>query len=335
MPSGMTVLQAPLDSLGVVAARHIMDATFGPQSSLYIGPTTPCLALAGGRTMTPVNEALTPIYDERLRGARITHLDEYVFPSRIFPERNAAVSMGEQLRREVLGPALGKSKGGWPNVHLIDPYGKPREEAEKHSKFVRESGGMTTVILGLGGAPDLGNYFGPREVLKRFFSDYTGDSSSPLLQRTMALFLFSVHLAFNEANADENSGIFSEKTVQYFAALGSMMSTEAYLHPDKVPFSTRSFVTRLHPSTIQANGVGSLGIRQAVTMGLGAILCAQHIFLVAMGENKALPLWLALMGPITPLVPASALQLAAKRVTVIADEAALRYIPSKHVRTVL
>lgn len=194
---------------------------------------------------------------------------------------------------------------------------------------------MTTVILGLGGAPDLVSYFGPREALKRFFSDYTGDSSSPLLQRAMAQFLFSVHLAFNEANADENSGIFSEKTVQYFAALGSMMSTEAYLHPDKVPFSTRSFVTRLHPSTIQANNLRPLGVKQAVTMGLGAILCAQHIFVIASGEHKAIPLLLAIMGPITPLVPASALQLAAKRVTVIADETALRYIPRKHVRAVL
>ena len=57
-------------------------------------------------------------------------------------------------------------------------------------------------------------------------------------------------------------------------------------------------------------------------MGIGTIMSAGKILLLASGEDKAEALYQALWGPITPQLPASVLQLH-KEVTVIADEAAL------------
>lgn len=62
--------------------------------------------------------------------------------------------------------------------------------------------------------------------------------------------------------------------------------------------------------------------KEAYTMGIGTIMSAGKILLLASGEDKAEALYQALWGPITPQVPASVLQLH-KEVTVIADEAAL------------
>ena len=62
--------------------------------------------------------------------------------------------------------------------------------------------------------------------------------------------------------------------------------------------------------------------RQAVTVGLGAIMGARRILLLVSGEGKAPALREALHGPITPRLPGSILQLH-PNVTVIADEAAL------------
>lgn len=63
--------------------------------------------------------------------------------------------------------------------------------------------------------------------------------------------------------------------------------------------------------------------RQAYTMGIGTIMRAKKILLLASGEDKAEALRRALNGPVTPQVPASVLQLH-RDVTIIADEAALR-----------
>lgn len=66
----------------------------------------------------------------------------------------------------------------------------------------------------------------------------------------------------------------------------------------------------------------------AYTMGIKSIMEAEHILLVASGSAKAEALYQSLYGPITPLVPASILQLH-KNVTVVADEAALAIIREK------
>lgn len=59
----------------------------------------------------------------------------------------------------------------------------------------------------------------------------------------------------------------------------------------------------------------------ALTMGVGTILEAEHVLLLATGENKALAVQALVEGPVTAQVPASALQLHPK-VTVIVDSAA-------------
>ncbi|WP_300267952.1 glucosamine-6-phosphate deaminase [Microbacterium sp.] len=58
-----------------------------------------------------------------------------------------------------------------------------------------------------------------------------------------------------------------------------------------------------------------------ITQGLGTILAARHLVLLAFGEGKARAVAAALEGPISALVPASAVQLH-EHVTVVLDEAA-------------
>ncbi len=61
--------------------------------------------------------------------------------------------------------------------------------------------------------------------------------------------------------------------------------------------------------------------RHVLTQGIGTILDARHLVLVATGESKAEPVARTIEGPITSMVPASALQLH-RHVTIIVDEAA-------------
>lgn len=60
----------------------------------------------------------------------------------------------------------------------------------------------------------------------------------------------------------------------------------------------------------------------AYTMGIGGIMSAKTVLLLASGKSKAHALFAALRGPITPQVPASVLQLH-QNVIVIADEEAM------------
>jgi glucosamine-6-phosphate deaminase len=65
---------------------------------------------------------------------------------------------------------------------------------------------------------------------------------------------------------------------------------------------------------------------QAVTQGIGTILRARRLVLLAFGEQKAKALAAALTGPVTPQVPASALQCHGD-VIVLADPDAARLLP--------
>ena len=58
-----------------------------------------------------------------------------------------------------------------------------------------------------------------------------------------------------------------------------------------------------------------------MTQGIGTILEARHLVLVAVGASKAAIAARAIEGPLTALVPASALQLH-RHVTVVLDEPA-------------
>lgn len=78
-------------------------------------------------------------------------------------------------------------------------------------------------------------------------------------------------------------------------------------------FTRETHEVTLDESTIEANSrffaSPSDVPRTALTMGMGAIMGARRILMVVNGKNKEDILRRALQGPITPLVPASILQL--------------------------
>lgn len=91
-------------------------------------------------------------------------------------------------------------------------------------------------------------------------------------------------------------------------------------------FEKETHCVDLTESTIQANKRFFASIdevpKQAYTMGIQTIMMAKKILLVASGEDKAEIVKRAFFGDITPLVPASVLQLH-QDVILVADEAAL------------
>ncbi len=78
-------------------------------------------------------------------------------------------------------------------------------------------------------------------------------------------------------------------------------------------FEKATHVVDLHESTIEANARFFESMdqvpRQAVTMGMGGIMQAKKVLLIANGKAKKEIVEKAFFGPITPLVPASILQL--------------------------
>jgi glucosamine-6-phosphate deaminase len=78
-------------------------------------------------------------------------------------------------------------------------------------------------------------------------------------------------------------------------------------------FVKETHVIDLHESTIAANArffASENDVpRRAVTMGMGGIMQAKKILLIANGQAKKDIVQKAFFGPITPLVPASLLQL--------------------------
>lgn len=98
--------------------------------------------------------------------------------------------------------------------------------------------------------------------------------------------------------------------------------------PDE-SFDKMTHTVRLSEETIIANSRLFESIdevpRSALTLGIKAIMQAKKILLVANGGGKASILHRALFGPITPMVPASILQLH-PNVTVVADKDALREV---------
>ncbi len=90
-------------------------------------------------------------------------------------------------------------------------------------------------------------------------------------------------------------------------------------------FPVRTHLVQLTGSTISANSRFFASPdevpREAVTMGIGTILKARRVLLLASGTGKAEILWRALYGPVTPEVPASVLQLH-PGLWVVADRAA-------------
>ena len=86
---------------------------------------------------------------------------------------------------------------------------------------------------------------------------------------------------------------------------------------------------KLTESTIEANSRFFASKdevpKYAYTMGIGSIMQAKKILLVASGKGKAQAIYDTICGPITPKVPASVLQLHPD-VTIVADEDALALV---------
>ncbi len=94
-------------------------------------------------------------------------------------------------------------------------------------------------------------------------------------------------------------------------------------------FEAKTHCVELTESTIKANQRFFDRIeevpKQAYTVGIKTIMQAEKILVVVSGEEKATILKEAFLGPITPQIPASILQLH-NQVTLVADEAALSMI---------
>lgn len=101
--------------------------------------------------------------------------------------------------------------------------------------------------------------------------------------------------------------------------------------PDEV-FCKRTHCVKLEESTIQANARFFASPEdvptEAYSMGIGDIMAARKIIVIANGEQKAQALYDTICGPITPRVPGSILQLH-KQVTIFADAAALSLVKEK------
>lgn len=94
-------------------------------------------------------------------------------------------------------------------------------------------------------------------------------------------------------------------------------------------FTVDTHVVNLTESTIEANSRLFDRIedvpKQALSMGIGTIMHAKRILLIANGESKAEAIAKVVTGPVTPEVPGSILQLHPD-VTIVCDEAALSLI---------
>lgn len=99
-------------------------------------------------------------------------------------------------------------------------------------------------------------------------------------------------------------------------------------------FPKTTTLVKLTESTIDANSrffaSRDLVPTEAISMGIGQIMSAKKILLVAFGKGKADILEKSLFGPVTPEVPASILQFFKGDVVICADEAALSVIKEKH-----
>ena len=93
-------------------------------------------------------------------------------------------------------------------------------------------------------------------------------------------------------------------------------------------FSDRTGIITLTSSTIEANARFFTSPnevpRRAISMGIGSILRARNTLLIATGSSKADAVYQMIRGPITPMLPASALRLHPASVILLDEAAASR-----------
>jgi len=94
-------------------------------------------------------------------------------------------------------------------------------------------------------------------------------------------------------------------------------------------FRKETHVVELTQNTIEANArffENEAAVpKKAITMGIGCIMAARRVLLVASGANKAESVYRTVCGPITPQCPASILQLH-NDVVIVGDEEALSMV---------
>lgn len=155
------------------------------------------------------------------------------------------------------------------------------------------------------------------------------------------------HIDINKENTNLPNGLASDLSSEcerYDAVVESMGGIDVQVlgignnghigfnEPSDV-FTYGTNVVELTKSTIDANSrffaSRDLVPTKAISMGVGQIMAAKKILLIALGNGKAEILEKALFGDVTPAVPASILRFA-KDVTVVADEEALSVIKANH-----
>ncbi len=156
------------------------------------------------------------------------------------------------------------------------------------------------------------------------------------------------HIDIDKANTNLPSGLAADPVAEckrYDAVIESMGGIDIQLlgignnghigfnEPD-THFPKTTTLVELTDSTIDANSrffaSRDLVPTKALSMGIGQIMEAKKILLVAFGTGKAEILEKAFFGPVTPQVPASILQFFKGEVIVCADEAAMSIIAQKH-----
>lgn len=156
------------------------------------------------------------------------------------------------------------------------------------------------------------------------------------------------HIDIKEENTNLPNGLAKDPEAEcqrYDAVIASMGGVDIQLlgignnghigfnEPDS-HFPVGTSVIELTDSTIDANSrffaSRDLVPTKALSMGIGQIMAAKKILLVAFGKGKADILEAALFGKVTPMVPASILQFFKGEVFVCADEDALSAIIEKH-----
>ena len=156
------------------------------------------------------------------------------------------------------------------------------------------------------------------------------------------------HIDIDKANTNLPNGLAEDPAAEckrYDAVIESMGGVDIQLlgignnghigfnEPD-THFAKTTILVELTDSTIDANSrffaSRDLVPTRAISMGIGQIMAAKKILLVAFGKGKAEILEKAFFGPVTPDVPASVLQFFAGEVVVCADEAAMSVIKEKH-----
>ena len=156
------------------------------------------------------------------------------------------------------------------------------------------------------------------------------------------------HVDIKEENTNLPSGICADPVAEcarYDAVVASMGGVDLQVlgignnghigfNEPADHFTYGTNCVELTASTIDANSrffaSRDLVPTQALTMGIGQIMAADKILLIALGSGKADILEQSLFGPVTPNVPASILRFFKGDVYVCADEAALSVIKAKH-----